>query len=462
MITTWMLYSLLVAALVAAGAAGLDAAFRLAKLPVRWVWSGAMLLTVSLVALAPGRVPEPLRLPMAEVVVSGGAALAPAARPAPTLAERLLSGEAAAMRRLQSALAELGGRVPEPLGQSLLLLWAAGALAALAIIGSTHGRFHRQRRRWPASELLGRRVRVAPDVGPAVMGVARPEIVVPRWFLHLDPAESGLVLAHEGEHIRARDPLLLTLAWSVAALLLWNPAVWWMLSRLRLAVELDCESRVIRRGADPRSYGSLLIDLAGRSSPLRFGMLALADPPSQLERRLLAMTYQRTRSAAPRAGALGGLALGALLAACAAELPTAAQIQQMDVADAETAARSAALGIERNTIYTLDGVVVTAEQARAVAPERIATMAVTGAASPETPSRLDIVTKMAAAGEGAERVPADAGSVGVKVRSGLPLPGLQAGAVPVLFIDGVRKAYDARTSPFGDLRPEEIESISVV
>jgi hypothetical protein len=338
-------------------------------------------------------------------------------------------------------------------------MWAAGSLAGLVAIGSTHYRFRRQRRRWPASEVQGRRVRVAPDVGPAVMGVARPEIVVPRWFLDLAPAQSRLVLAHEGEHIRVRDPLLLTLAWAVAALLPWNPSVWWMLARLRLAVELDCDARVLRRGADPRSYGSVLIDLAGRSTPLRVGMLALADPPSQLERRLLAMTYQRTRSAAARAGALGALALGALLAACTAELPTAAEIQAIDVAGAEAAGSKIALLDDGNTVYKLDGVIVTREEALALTSEKIASVGVIRGRTGGGPSEVAILSRKVAE-------PGEAPGEIVEMRSGsmrMSGPtGMQPGAVPVLFIDGVRKPYDTRTSPFGDLRPDDIESISIV
>ncbi|MGZ6640165.1 MAG: M56 family metallopeptidase, partial [Solirubrobacteraceae bacterium] len=75
-------------------------------------------------------------------------------------------------------------------------------------------------------------------------------------------AVQRLVIAHEAEHVAARDTLVLGIACVVVAAMPWNPVVWYMLSRLRLAVELDCDARVLRAGAAPLSYGALLIDVA--------------------------------------------------------------------------------------------------------------------------------------------------------------------------------------------------------
>src|SRR6478672_13011011 len=138
-------------------------------------------------------------------------------------------------------------------------LWLAGAAAALATLIFVHLRLRRARRGWPSAVLHGRRVRVAPTEGPAVVGVVRPEIVVPRWLLARDAEEQRLVLAHEEEHVRARDHLLLGAACVAVALMPWHPAAWWALTRLRLAIELDCDARVLRHGVQARSYGEMLI-----------------------------------------------------------------------------------------------------------------------------------------------------------------------------------------------------------
>src|SRR5262249_56789106 len=104
--------------------------------------------------------------------------------------------------------------------------------------------------------------------GPVVTGLVRPEIVVPRWMLQRAPSEQRVVLAHEAEHVRAGDALLLATASAAVILMPWNPALWYMLSRVRLAVELDCDARVLRGGVAAMAYGTLLIDLAEQALPL--------------------------------------------------------------------------------------------------------------------------------------------------------------------------------------------------
>jgi beta-lactamase regulating signal transducer with metallopeptidase domain len=374
-IAAWMVYALLVGALVAGAALGAESVLRVLRLPVRPVWTAALVLTVALVGMAPRRVAPPAaQIPAVEMAPVAAAVPAPA--PAPTV-DRLASlrvlrrDGAAALRDL---LATAGSRAPEGLGRWLMGGWALASVLALLALAATHGRYRRLRRRWPLTELDGLAVRVAPATGPAVVGLHRPEIVLPRWLLDLPAEERRLVLAHEQEHVRARDPLLLAAGCAFAALLPWHPASWWMLSRLRLAVEYDCDARVLRRGLDRRSYGTLLIDLAGRSPGARFGLPALADEPTHLERRLLAMTSRRTRFAPVRALPAAALAGAALLVACEAKLPTADDVARMDVSAVEAIVMgSEALGGPKaaRITYMLDDREVSEEEAKAVDAEMI-------------------------------------------------------------------------------------------
>jgi hypothetical protein len=144
---------------------------------------------------------------------------------------------------------------------------------------------------------------------------------------------------------------------------------------LRLAIELDCDARVLHRGVQPRPYGSLLIDIAGQSAGHRIGALALADRTSHLERRLLAMKHSRTRFAVPRTGALCAIAFLSVAVACEARLPTSAEVDAMSAEGAERAAISAKLLAEIGTskrLYFVDGQLVSQAEAYAVSPIKIA------------------------------------------------------------------------------------------
>jgi hypothetical protein len=240
--------------------------------------------------------------------------------------------------------------------------------------------------------VAGAPVRVAPRVGPAVLGIRHPEVVVPAWLLAAPPEEQRLVVLHEAEHVRARDPLVLAAGSLALALMPWNPAAWWMLLRLRAAVEMDCDARVLRRGVERHAYGTLLIEMAGRGPGLSLGAPALAGSPSTLERRLRAMNARLPRFARLRASLLGVLALAALVSACDTPLPTSAEVEKMDVAAAETHAGNLALvPADGEVAYFVDGKQVTREEAHALTSGRIVRMEMTRAAGAGS-NRVNIYT----------------------------------------------------------------------
>lgn len=396
MIASWMLYALLVSMLLAAAAWMLEEVFRLRGLAVRFLWLGALLGTVAITAAAPLRSRPPVVL---QATQSSDVAI-PRERPA---AEGLAEGAAASLRALQVELdrgmdsaAALGGRA----GTGLALGWIALSSLMLAVTGATLLRSRRARRGWPVAELSGERVRVAPGVGPAVLGIRRPEVVVPAWLLGASPQEQRLVVIHEREHVRARDPLVLLAGCVAAAVMAWNPAAWWMLRRLRAAVELDCDARVLRHGVRPQEYGAVLIDIAGRGPGLSMGAPALAGSPSILERRLRAMTMRLPRYARLRASLFGVVATAALASACETPLPTSAEIETMDVAAVEARTGELALSGGGSTTYFVDGKQVTAEEARALGGDRIERIEVTRGAmaasrAPNSSGTIEIFTATA-------------------------------------------------------------------
>ncbi len=329
--TAWLLYTLLVGTLLAIAAACVERMCRMAGRPTRWIWIGAMGLAALLAGLAPFRrvsmpVDSPTRAP---AVVSDHAEGISATEVAAS--NTLIVGWVGiehARTAWRDIMMLVEQRLARPIERYVLPVWMALSTVLFLMFAGVHWRVRRMRRAWPVADIQGIRVRIAPSLGPMVIGFAKPEIVVPRWLLHERHEEQRLVLAHEQEHVRARDPWLLGISGIVAIGLAWHPAIWWMFSRLRLAVELDCDARVLQHGVTARTYGTLLIDLAARCSSLPIGAPALAGTRVHLQQRLLAMTPLAPSFPRIRAAILSVVGLAALLSASLAQTPTVtAQVQ---------------------------------------------------------------------------------------------------------------------------------------
>ncbi len=167
----------------------------------------------------------------------------------------------------------------------------------------------------------GERVLIDDTLGPAVIGLAAPTIVIPSWLLGMDDVLRSLVLRHEREHCRVRDPALVWLSVVTTTLLPWNLALWWISRRLRLAMEIDCDTRTMRGTDDRTRYAKLLLLIAQRKSSARFVPM-LSDSHSQLSRRISAMHSDPVRHPVFRATVAGGVAMLAITAACSTGLTT--------------------------------------------------------------------------------------------------------------------------------------------
>ena len=371
MTIAWMLYVLLVGGLLSCAALAIEGVLRRMGRPTRWVWVGALAAIIVFAAVAPGARQsgaagaEEISALVAKSAAAPGKAmvLAVPVNPRDRVTSAVISG-----------ILAVQARVPRSAAMPLAIAWAASSAVLLLVIVGVHRRVDRERRSWLHADVDGVPVRIAADVGPAVIGLSKPEIVVPRWLLGRSKDEQRLVIVHEREHVIAHDQLLPIGAWIVAALLPWHPATWWVLSRLRLAIELDCDARVLSRGVRARPYGNLLIDIAGQCAGHRVGALALADGTSHLERRLLAMKPARSRFVFVRTAVLGAIAMSAILVACESRLPTSADISSMDVASAEKAAEDSHLFAKEPTTarqYFLNDSAISAAFAHTIAPGRI-------------------------------------------------------------------------------------------
>jgi len=270
-LVSWMIYALAVSVLLSLAARLLEQGLSAVRASTRWVWLAALLLSVGLPAVATLRAPTP--------EPAGPAVERPLIREtaAPIEQQETVGGWAALVARLSSAyragsrafdrgVAAAATAVSVGASQAWVLgLWlAASALLAVVMLSSLV-RLAGRARAWPRATMLGRVVRVAPDFGPATVGLLRPQVVVPRWAGQLPDDDLEVVLAHEEEHARARDPLLQAVGLLALVACPWNPLVWWQLRRLGQAVEVDCDRRVLARGVSAPRYGDLLVKLGGRA-----------------------------------------------------------------------------------------------------------------------------------------------------------------------------------------------------
>ena len=135
----------------------------------------------------------------------------------------------------------------------------------------------------------GVRVVVTDGVGPATVGLLTSRVLLPRWVLALPGVQRRYVVQHEEEHRRAHDALLMFVASLTLLLMPWNVALWWHLRRLSLAIEMDCDNRVVGALGDAHAYGTLLLKVAQASSRGPRLQPALLGGMGMLERRLTAL-----------------------------------------------------------------------------------------------------------------------------------------------------------------------------
>lgn len=316
MIAFWGLYAVLIALLLGLAARCAESALRLYGRSLRWVWAGAIVGSVLLpfsALLWPGGVFTPGSRILEGLLGGGDGSAGSGLVAAPGNAEVVLPGF--------ETWAERPGSIAM-LDSALILLGAAATLIAVGLVVGAWFRLRARRRRWTFRRVDGTGLYLSRRTGPAVTGVLRPAIVLPRWVLSLEEEARLLVILHESEHLAAGDSRLLGLGLAAAALLPWNLPLWWQLRRLRVAVEMDCDRRVLARGAGQNPYGALLMRISGRRSPPAPAFAALVEPKSLLERRIRAMTSISPRFRLLRAAGSCVLAAGLVALACDAPVPS--------------------------------------------------------------------------------------------------------------------------------------------
>jgi len=311
MLASWIIYISIVSIVLAIAGLALERLASAQRWPLRWIWIGTLsasvvwpLVTMSLpTRTQPGAAdsaqPSALALPF--TITMG-------------IAEPAVS---------TTTLAEHASGAPST-NAMLALAWIALSGFFLARLGLSVVALRRRARLWDRGTVDGVAVRLSSSDGPAVVNLRPMDIVLPRWILSLDAPLRALVLRHEREHRSARDPYLLFIASLFVALAPWNLALWFVARRLRLAIEVDCDARVLRAHPSPERYGLLLLTVAQRQSTASalFATM-LSEPTTHLERRILAM--QSTLPVARRIKAIAALVAASCIALAFTFQPALAQ-----------------------------------------------------------------------------------------------------------------------------------------
>ena len=303
---SWMLYSIVVSLLMGLAALALERSAQIRQRPARWLCGTCMVASLAILFI-----PSKVSVQTPETTHADRA----------TSSEILAPPQTTAIETPRFTLPIIGiDQPPLSNGVSTLLdwTWRMTSMALALVIVASGAHLSWRRRRWDRGHMAGTAVYISEDSGPAVVGFLRPHIVVPRWLTKLSPGEQELVIAHERSHLDAYDTQLLTIAVCLLACMPWNLMLWWQLRRLRLAIEIDCDARVLSLGYPVARYSETLIAVGERQSASYAMTIVGYGSKSFLEQRIHNMLRKKTRRAQVSALALACLGVG--LAVCAAEV----------------------------------------------------------------------------------------------------------------------------------------------
>jgi len=306
----WMIYAVLVAVALGAAALLAEQAAKARRWATRWPWIVAIVASLL------------LPIAMATVSIRLPNAVHPQASAAPFALR-----DAASIPLASNVIDWSGARsytVSTPVNTVLRDVWLASSFTLLLFLGISTLLLHRRKRGWATGDVAGVPVLVSDRVGPAVVGLIRSRIVVPGWVLAESAEQQRYVMAHEQSHLDARDPLLVAGALMLLVAMPWNPVLWWQFHRLRCAIEVDCDARVLRAGGDIGGYCETLIQVGQNQSEFTGAVTAMSESRSFLERRIRIMLSTPRKWATAIAFALISVSLGLALFATQVMPPVAA------------------------------------------------------------------------------------------------------------------------------------------
>jgi len=154
------------------------------------------------------------------------------------------------------------------------------------------------------------------DGTPHVAGLLRSVVMLPPSAAAWTVEARHAALIHELTHVRRRDRVTLALSQLACAVYWFNPLVWHAAAALARERERACDDEVLRLGAKPSDYATMLLDLAKSAARSWTPATALSMArPSAMEGRLISILSDGARTPRRATRWLVGLALVALTTA---------------------------------------------------------------------------------------------------------------------------------------------------
>jgi beta-lactamase regulating signal transducer with metallopeptidase domain len=210
------------------------------------------------------------------------------------------------------------------IAQLLIGVWLAGMAASLVLLAIGQRRALSRFGLITADAKDARLGRAAnPSVGPALVGVVRPRVVVPNDFeARFEAEERAMILAHERTHLACGHASINGLTALLKAANWFNPLIHLAARCARVDQELACDAAVVGRFPGARRvYAQALLKTQLAYMPLPLGCDWPVRSASLLEKRIEMLALQKPGRVRLLGGAvfIAALAFGAGLAAWSAE-----------------------------------------------------------------------------------------------------------------------------------------------
>jgi len=133
------------------------------------------------------------------------------------------------------------------------------------------------------------------EVSPHVAGLGQSVVIMPPSAMSWTSEARHAALVHELTHIKRHDRRTQAIAQLACAIYWFNPLVWYAAAGLARERERACDDEVLRFGAKPSAYATLLLDLARAPQAWTPATALSMARPSAIEGRLLSILADAAR-----------------------------------------------------------------------------------------------------------------------------------------------------------------------